>query len=167
MAASLSIKESEELTERIMGAIEKMSEVKESPEQVLAKHIGKEEVNYLKENYANEIPYDYSNLYESIIISHKEYALQYQSVPVSEWIEVTDSETFINSIGDRQCTFLVPVHENVNNTDYWDVITGNIDESGDIVFNDETVGWDYKAICYYKIISDLPPLPPSFLPKKP
>lgn len=149
MPASLSIKKSEELTENIMRAIQKVN--KQTVEEIFPFK------DYVESNVS----------YEDIIERMIRYGLQYQSVPVSEWIQVTDSEAFINSIRDTRCTFLVPVHENVNDTNYWDVITGHIDESGDIVFNDETVGWDYKAICYYKIISDLPPLPSSFLPKKP
>lgn len=56
--------------------------------------------------------------------------------------------------------FLVHVVNNQTNREYWDIITGYVDNSGSLISqcNDEDSGWVLTDAIYFKHINDLPPL---------
>lgn len=77
------------------------------------------------------------------------------------WVKVTPDEPLYTAINPGLSHFLVPVHDARVNLTNWEIITGYIDEQGDLVnqHDGSDAGWSYGDVLYYKPVGDLPPLP--------
>lgn len=146
MPRTFSIKESEELTENIIGAIQKVG-VSEMNEQFVEDQINK---SYNEFTGTNEAITDAAYF---IAAKHREILLQYQSVPVSEGIERD------NSILESQ---LIIANERITQLE---------SEEEKNVYRSE--GWDGCNKLHEAVGHTLPPeftkeqFLNSFLPKKP
>lgn len=75
------------------------------------------------------------------------------------WVKVDDVSDLLVLNGTNH--FLIHVINSNTKTEYWDIVTGYISESGDLMHacGDDESGWQYMDVVYYKPVGILPPLP--------